>query len=113
MSDTSDIRNRLRNLTEKPHIDYSDEEIASHFGVLSPAAVLIALTEGPDGLEIILTKRSHSLREHSGEIAFPGGRQDPSDPDLIHTALRESHEEIALVPSDVNVFGALMRMPTK
>lgn len=112
MSETSDIRKLLRNLTEQPHVDYSDEEIVTHFGDLSPAAVLIALTEGPEGLEVILTKRAQTLREHSGEIAFPGGRQDPGDPDLIHTALRESHEEIALVPSDVSVFGALMRMPT-
>jgi hypothetical protein len=42
----------------------------------------------PRGLHLLLTRRSAALRHHPGQISFPGGRQDPEDRDLIHTALR-------------------------
>jgi 8-oxo-dGTP pyrophosphatase MutT (NUDIX family) len=45
---------------------------------------------------VILTKRSSALKHHPGQIAFPGGKQDPGDPTIIDAALREAHEEIAL-----------------
>lgn len=57
---------------------------------LKPAAVLIPLVERPEGLHLLLTRRSAALRHHPGQISFPGGRQDPEDRDLIHTALRVS-----------------------
>ncbi len=82
------------------------------FDELAPAAVLIPLTERNGAMDVVLTKRSSKLRKHSGEISFPGGRRDDDDIDLAGTALRESHEEIALIPADVQVYGALMQMPT-
>lgn len=54
---------------------------------LKPAAVLIPLVERPEGLHLLLTRRSAALRHHPGQISFPGGRQDPEDRDLIHTYL--------------------------
>lgn len=57
---------------------------------LKPAAVLLPLVERADGLQLLLTRRSPHLRHHAGQISFPGGRQDPDDRDLIHTALRET-----------------------
>jgi len=60
---------------------------------LKQAAVLVAVTEDA---RVILTKRSTKLRNHPGQIAFPGGRQDETDRDLVHTALREAEEEIGL-----------------
>ncbi|WP_281646047.1 CoA pyrophosphatase [Parendozoicomonas sp. Alg238-R29] len=69
------------------------------------AAVLIALTCGDKEPEIIFTRRSSRLKTHSGEVAFPGGKRDPEDNDLSHTALRESHEEIGLPSERVDLIG--------
>ena len=60
---------------------------------LRPAAVLVAIAESENGPEVILTKRSSRLKHHPGQIAFPGGKQDPEDADVIATALREAQEE--------------------
>ncbi len=63
---------------------------------LRPAAVLIALLEGPRGLEVILTRRAAHLRNHPGQVAFPGGKVEEDDAGLWAAAMRESHEEIGL-----------------
>jgi 8-oxo-dGTP pyrophosphatase MutT (NUDIX family) len=60
-----------------------------------------------DEPELILTLRASGLSTHGGEVAFPGGRRDPEDPDLIFTALREAEEEIGLPPGLVEVIGPL------
>ncbi|MCG3171473.1 MAG: putative Nudix hydrolase NudL [Pseudomonadales bacterium] len=70
------------------------------------AAVLLALTAQREP-ELILTLRAAHMSTHPGEVAFPGGRRDPDDRDLVYTALRESHEEIALDPDCVEIVGAL------
>ncbi len=71
---------------------------------LKQAAVLVAVTEDA---QLILTKRSTRLKHHPGQIAFPGGRRDETDRDLVHTALREAEEEIGLNPQNVSVLGEL------
>lgn len=70
------------------------------------AAVLLPITRC-DEPELVLTLRATGLSTHSGEVAFPGGRRDPQDADLIHTALRESEEEIGLPPGLVEIVGPL------
>ncbi len=60
-----------------------------------------------DGLHVLLTRRSHGLPQHKGQIAFPGGERQPEDESLLATALRESNEEIGLRPRDVEVLGEL------
>lgn len=64
------------------------------FAQLSPAAVLIAVC--PDSSDLILTRRPLHLKDHPGQISFPGGRMEPSDASLIETACREAEEEIGL-----------------
>ncbi len=76
-----------------------------------PAAVLLPLLQENGGWKVLLTQRSKSLVEHSGQVAFPGGAKELSDKDLQSTALREMREEIGVDPGDVHVFGYLGDMP--
>lgn len=66
-----------------------------------PAAVLIPIIKRQDEIYVILTRRSLELKVHSGQIAFPGGRYDEGDGNLVNTALREAFEEIGLEPQYV------------
>lgn len=70
------------------------------------AAVLIAITQEEDP-KVLLTRRSLYLNSHAGEVAFPGGKRDPTDTSNIAAALREAWEETALNPFDVKVVGDL------
>ena len=74
---------------------------------LRPAGVLAPIIETDRGLSLLLTKRSAALKHHPGQIAFPGGKQDEGDADVIAAALREAHEEIGLPPECVEVLGTL------
>jgi len=76
------------------------------------AAVLAPLFERDGELHAVFTKRRAHLRLHGGQISFPGGRPEPGDEDLVHTALREAQEEIGLDPASVVVVGALAPTPT-
>ncbi len=77
------------------------------------AGVLIALTDHPSDPEVVLTKRAARLSTHSGEIAFPGGKHDETDRDLLHTALREAEEEVGLPPDKVEIVGPLGQVMSK
>ncbi|MBV1868946.1 MAG: CoA pyrophosphatase [Marinosulfonomonas sp.] len=80
--------------------------------VLRPAGVLIAVQETDTGLQMILTKRSSALKHHPGQVAFPGGKVDPADVDVVAAALREADEEIGLSPDNVEVVGVLPKHET-
>ena len=71
------------------------------------AAVLVPLIERPEGLQVLLTQRTAHLKDHAGQISFPGGRAEPEDADAVATALRETHEEVGLPPERVRVLGRL------
>jgi 8-oxo-dGTP pyrophosphatase MutT (NUDIX family) len=71
------------------------------------AAVLVPLIDREEGLTVLLTERASQLARHSGQISFPGGRLEPTDPDVASAALREAQEEIGLDPAQVQVFGYL------
>jgi 8-oxo-dGTP pyrophosphatase MutT (NUDIX family) len=71
-----------------------------------PAAVLIAVTDRSEP-GVILTQRPQSMRKHPGQVAFPGGRMDLDDVDLIAAALREAEEEVGLLPSHLEIVGTL------
>lgn len=90
---------------------YRDDQNAwKGFGIagsLKPAAVLVPLIERPAGMTVLLTLRTKNLSSHSGQISFPGGRVELCDVAPVHTALRESEEEIGLAPARVEVLGRL------
>lgn len=72
------------------------------------AAVLILLGRGDSGgLEVVLVEKRPDLRKHAGQLAFPGGSVDDGDPDRQFTALRETEEEVGIVPDEVDVLGVL------
>jgi len=75
------------------------------------SAVLIPLRQGPQELEVILTRRTAHLRHHADQICFPGGRMDDSDSSLLYTALRETHEELGVHPRHVHLLGQLPEQP--
>ncbi|MBX6421000.1 MAG: CoA pyrophosphatase [Nevskia sp.] len=79
---------------------------------LRPAAVLVPLIERAPAPTILLTRRADTLRSHSGQISFPGGRRDETDRDFTAAALREAQEEVGIEPSAVEVLGYLEDYPT-
>jgi 8-oxo-dGTP pyrophosphatase MutT (NUDIX family) len=73
------------------------------------AAVLVPLVQRAQGLHVLLTRRTDHLRDHAGQVSFPGGRSEPEDQGPAGTALREAEEEVGLAPRHVQVIGT---MPT-
>jgi 8-oxo-dGTP pyrophosphatase MutT (NUDIX family) len=88
--DSPDVQERLRTSLSAP---------------LRPAAVLVPLVEREPGFTVLLTQRATTLKEHAGQISFPGGRIEPGDRDAWQAALREAHEEIGLAASFVEFAG--------
>ena len=108
---------RLRAAIDRgPHenFDYGDHRFnpghprITHQRQLRDAAVLIAVVDHGPEASVILTKRAETLTDHSGQVAFPGGRIDPTDASPEEAALREAQEEIGLDPDEVEIIG---RMP--
>lgn len=71
------------------------------------AAVLVPLVRRPEGLAVLLTRRTDHLNDHAGQVSFPGGRTDPEDVDAVATALREAREEVGLAADEIEVIGVL------
>jgi 8-oxo-dGTP pyrophosphatase MutT (NUDIX family) len=77
-----------------------------------PAAVLVPLHWGPDGLEVWAIRRTDGLRHHAREIAFPGGKPESQDLNLEQTALREAEEELGVARRRLHILGRLRSVPT-
>lgn len=93
---------------EQPPVWQPDVEVERWYRAPDPvpASVLVPLVmrEQPS---VLLTQRTSHLKKHAGQISFPGGRSEPSDPDAVATALREAQEEVGLAPERVQVLGSL------
>lgn len=72
-----------------------------------PSAVLSTLFMHKNTLHTLLIKRAEDGKAHSGQVSFPGGRQELSDADLAATALREAYEEVGIIPAEVEILGGL------
>ncbi|MBE0487984.1 MAG: CoA pyrophosphatase [Halomonas sp.] len=92
----------LENLRERLQAHHPRRSVLQ----LPEAAVLMPIVDRPEPT-LLLTRRAAHLNTHSGQVAFPGGKREAGDPDLLTTALRESHEEIALPPYRVELLGRL------
>lgn len=78
----------------------------------TPSAVLVPVIEGARGPALLFTVRSQLVRDHKGEISFPGGVRHDEDADLLATALRETEEELGLPADGVEILGALPSVHT-
>jgi 8-oxo-dGTP pyrophosphatase MutT (NUDIX family) len=76
------------------------------------AAVLLPLFKNAVDYHMVFTKRTETLTHHKGQVSFPGGSFEPSDGDLLTTALRESYEEVGIHPGDVTILGRLDDLST-
>ena len=74
------------------------------------AAVLMLFGEDSHGPDLLFTERATTMRSHAGQISFPGGALDDTDPDEIFTALREAQEEVGVRPETVTVFATLPKL---
>jgi 8-oxo-dGTP pyrophosphatase MutT (NUDIX family) len=93
------LSHALHPLAALPSADpWNFEELADLLGDAPAvdAAVLVGLVPRDNGLRVLLTRRTDSLRHHAGQVSFPGGRIEADDRDVIAAALREAHEEIGL-----------------
>lgn len=81
------------------------------FGALDREPARTAAPTVPVELDVLLIRRSDSLRHHAGQVSFPGGGVEPGDSGPVETALREANEETGLDPSGVEILGVLPEVP--
>lgn len=110
LNERAALRRALRPLAavpQEPGWNRADLEDLLPPGPLREAVVLIGLTARDAGTQVLLTRRADSLRNHGGQVSFPGGRIDASDAGAIAAALRECEEETAIAAAHVQPIGFL------
>ncbi len=99
----------------RQHVDYRlNPDLHEHISAmdLKDAAVLVPVVDDGEDAKVIFTQRTSTMRNHSGQVAFPGGKRDPGDPSSEVAAMREAEEEIGLDRSFVDIIGRLPDYPT-
>ena len=97
----------MKNNVEKIRQALAAHNPSENLRVRKRASVLIPLLESEDEIFLMLTRRSTEMRSHPGQVSFPGGKQDSDDDGSMHTALRETYEEIGLPREKVEIIGML------
>lgn len=107
---TIDLERLKAALLPEPGEQYVTEDGAlesQQEGPLTPAAVLFPIVQREGGATVLLTQRTAHLKDHPGQISFPGGRVEPEDVSALDTALRETEEEIGLKRTHITLLGYL------
>ena len=101
-----DLRRRLTGRAAPESSVYGDDGAGREAAALTPASVLVPIIAHPEPT-VLFTQRTVHLRNHSGQVSFPGGRAEPEDPTPEFTALREAEEEIGVPRHRVEVLARL------
>jgi 8-oxo-dGTP pyrophosphatase MutT (NUDIX family) len=102
------VRVAVRRLDDPPQLPASERiQTAGPLVRVRPAAVLVPFVPRDDGLSVLFTRRNPHLRNHAGQVSFPGGGIDPGDADAVVAALRETREETGIDEAHVDPFGYL------
>jgi 8-oxo-dGTP pyrophosphatase MutT (NUDIX family) len=109
--DVPALRERLKR--SPPAFSVYGDVDSDRAAAVTAAAVLVPIVDRPSGLTVIFTQRTSHLKAHSGQVSFPGGRAEPSDPTPEFTALREAQEEIGLTMERVEVLARLPEYLTR
>jgi 8-oxo-dGTP pyrophosphatase MutT (NUDIX family) len=72
-----------------------------------PSAVMVPIYQKQGHYSIVFIRRTETVKTHKGQISFPGGARDSRDRTLLHTAVRECHEEIGLKTRDIDIIGEM------
>jgi 8-oxo-dGTP pyrophosphatase MutT (NUDIX family) len=108
-----ELRRRFAGAALPSETLYGDEGTRPGREILTPASVLIPIVARAPGFTIIFTQRAAHLKDHSGQVSFPGGRAAAGDASPEATALRESREEIGLDSARVELLGRLAEYHTR
>lgn len=104
------LERALRALDDPPQAPgWNHAEMSDLLGTeaRTPAAVLVPVVRHAAGAAVLFTVRNASMRQHAGQVSFPGGRAEPRDIDVIDTALRETHEETGIEREKIHPIGFL------